>query len=102
MCCPHNHNINLATSTAEIAGYTEDDVLLSVFPLFHANAKYMTLVAAMVAGAKSIVNRRFSASRFWDQCRSEGVTAFNGMGEMLRILMKQPEAEMTPTTPSGS
>ena len=88
---PHNHNINLATSTAEIAGYTEDDVLLSVFPLFHANAKYMTVVAAMVAGAKSIVNRRFSASRFWDQCRREGVTAFNGMGEMLRILMKLPE-----------
>ena len=88
---PHNHNINLATSTAEIAGYTEDDVLLSVFPLFHANAKYMTLVAAMVAGAKAIVNRRFSASRFWEQCRRENVTAFNGMGEMLRILMKQPE-----------
>ena len=88
---PHNHNINLATSTAEIAGYTEDDVLLSVFPLFHANAKYMTLAAAMVAGAKAIINRRFSASRFWDQCRNENVTAFNGMGEMLRILMKQPE-----------
>src|SRR6201995_5648743 len=88
---PHNHNINLATSTAEVAGYGEDDVLLSVFPLFHANAKYMTTIAAMVAGAKCIINRRFSASRFWDQCRHEHVTAFNGMGEMLRILMKQPE-----------
>jgi crotonobetaine/carnitine-CoA ligase len=88
---PHNHNINLAVSTAQVARYTEDDVLLSVFPLFHANAKYMTVLAAMVAGAKSIVNRRFSASRFWDQCRRERVTAFNGMGEMLRILMKQPE-----------
>jgi crotonobetaine/carnitine-CoA ligase len=88
---PHNHNINLATSTAEVAGYTEDDVLLSVFPLFHANAKYMTTVAAMVVGAKAIINRRFSASRFWEQCRRERVTAFNGMGEMLRILMKQPE-----------
>jgi crotonobetaine/carnitine-CoA ligase len=89
---PHSHNINLATSTAEVAGYGEDDVLLSVFPLFHANAKYMTTIAAMVAGAKSIINRRFSASRFWDQCRRERVTAFNGMGEMLRILMKQPES----------
>jgi crotonobetaine/carnitine-CoA ligase len=88
---PHNHNINLGVSTAEVAGYTKDDVLLSVFPLFHANAKYMTLIAAMVAGAKAIVNRRFSASRFWEQCRRERVTAFNGMGEMLRILMKQPE-----------
>lgn len=88
---PHNHNINLALSTAAVADYTENDVLLSVFPLFHANAKYMTVVAAMVAGAKAILNRRFSASRFWDQCRREGVTAFNGMGEMLRILMKQAE-----------
>jgi carnitine-CoA ligase len=88
---PHNHNINLGTSTAEVAGYGEDDVLLSVFPLFHANAKYMTTIAAMVVGAKVIINRRFSASRFWDQCRREKVTAFNGMGEMLRILLKQPE-----------
>jgi crotonobetaine/carnitine-CoA ligase len=88
---PHNHNINLGTSTAEVARYDEDDVLLSVFPLFHANAKYMTTIAAMVAGARTIINRRFSASRFWDQCRREGVTAFNGMGEMLRILLKQPE-----------
>ena len=89
---PHNHNINLGKSTAEVAGYGEDDVLLSVFPLFHANAKYMTTIAAMVAGAKCIINRRFSASRFWEQCRREQVTAFNGMGEMLRILMKQPES----------
>ena len=74
-----------------MAGYGEDDVLLSVFPLFHANAKYMTTIAAMVVGAKAIINRRFSASRFWEQCRREQVTAFNGMGEMLRILMKQPE-----------
>ncbi len=88
---PHNHNINLGTSTAEVAGYGEDDVLLSVFPLFHANAKYMTTIAAMVVGAKVIINRRFSASRFWDQCRQENVTAFNGMGEMLRILLKQSE-----------
>jgi crotonobetaine/carnitine-CoA ligase len=88
---PHSHNINLGTSTAEVAGYTEDDVLLSVFPLFHANAKYMTTIAAMVVGAKAIINSRFSASRFWDQCRRERVTAFNGMGEMLRILMKQPD-----------
>src|ERR1700753_2263946 len=51
----------------------------------------MTTIAAMCVGAKVIINRRFSASRFWEQCRRERVTAFNGMGEMLRILMKQPE-----------
>jgi carnitine-CoA ligase len=88
---PHNHNINMAHATVETCGYTQDDVLLTVFPLFHANAKYMTVVAAMVAGGRAIVNQRFSASRFWDQCRRERVTGFNGMGELLRIMMKQPE-----------
>ncbi len=87
---PHSHNINMARATVDVCGYTEDDVLLTVFPLFHANAKYMTIIAAMVAGGKAIVNQRFSASRFWDQCRRERVTGFNGMGELLRIMMKQP------------
>ena len=33
---------------------------------------------------------RFSASRFWDICREEGVTAFNFMGALLMMLHKQP------------
>ena len=90
---PHNHNLNLAQGVVELVGYTEDDVLYSVFPLFHANAKYMTVLAALVSGARAVINRRFSASRFWDICRREGVTAFNGQGEMLRILLKQPESD---------
>ena len=90
---PHNHNLNLAQGVVELVRYTEDDVLFSVFPLFHANAKYMTVLAALVSGARAVINRRFSASRFWEICRSEGVTAFNGQGEMLRILLKQPESD---------
>jgi carnitine-CoA ligase len=90
---PHNHNLNLAQGVSEVIGYTEDDVLYSVFPLFHANAKYMTVLAAMVSGAKCVIHKRFSASRFWAICSEHGVTAFNGQGEMLRILLKQPESE---------
>src|SRR4051795_6604399 len=51
---PHNHNLNLAEGVCEVVGYTEDDVLYSVFPLFPANAKYMTVLAAMVSGAKCV------------------------------------------------
>lgn len=89
----HAHNLNMASSYVELVGYTEDDVLYSVFPLFHANAKYMSVLIAIAAGARVVVHRRFSASRFWDICRAEGVTAFNGLGEMLRILLKQPERD---------
>ena len=89
----HAHNLNMAQSYVELVGYTEDDVLYSVFPLFHANAKYMSVLTAIAAGARVVVHRRFSASRFWDICREHGITAFNGLGEMLRILLKQPESE---------
>jgi crotonobetaine/carnitine-CoA ligase len=89
----HGHNVNVARGTVETVRYAESDVLFTMFPLFHANAKYTTVVAALIAGARTVINQRFSASRFWDICRREGVTAFNGQGEMLRILLKQPQRE---------
>src|SRR3954454_5125170 len=90
---PHNHNLNLAQGVGELVRYTADDVLYSVFPLFHANAKYMSVLAALVSGARVVIDRRFSASRFWEIFRREVVTAFNGQGEMLRILLKQPYSD---------
>ncbi len=89
----HNHNLNVARGAVERFDYTEDDVLYSVFPLFHANAKYMSVLTAMVVGASLVIDRRFSASRFWEICRTHGITAFNGQGEMLRILLKQEQSE---------
>lgn len=89
----HAHNLNVAQGFVDLVGYRDDDVLYSVFPLFHANAKYMSLLAAMVAGASLVIDRRFSASRFWETVRRERITAFNGMGEMLRILLKQPASD---------
>ncbi len=89
----HRHNMNLAEGIVDLVGYDDTDVLYSVFPLFHANAKYMSVLAAMIAGARLVIDRRFSASGFWETCRREGVTAFNGQGEMLRILLKQDPSD---------
>ena len=49
--------------------YGRDDVLYTVFPLFHINAKYTSVMAAMEADARLVMEDRFSASRFWDTCR---------------------------------
>src|SRR3954454_14681337 len=59
----------------------------------------MTVLAATISGARAVIHKKFSASRFWDICRREGVTAFNGMGEMLRILLKQPEGDVDAENP---
>ena len=90
MLC-HEANLNLARHTVGLVGYSAEDVLYTAFPLFHINAKYTSVMCAMEADARLIMDRRFSASRFWDRCRAEGITAFNYQGGLIMMLWKQPE-----------
>ncbi|MGY2067275.1 AMP-binding protein [Blastococcus sp. SYSU DS0619] len=86
----HRANVNLARHTVGLMGYTAADRLYSVFPLFHSNARYCSVMTAAEAGADLVLDRSFSASRFWDTCRAHGITAFNYQGAMMSILHKQP------------
>ncbi|MBI1182329.1 MAG: AMP-binding protein [Alphaproteobacteria bacterium] len=86
----HNSHFEMARICVAAMDYGPDDVLFSTFPLFHANARYLTVLAAMLSDAEAVLHTRFSASGFWDICRREGVTAFNYMGALLMMLHKQP------------
>ncbi|HNV47984.1 MAG TPA: AMP-binding protein [Spirochaetota bacterium] len=78
-------------SIAAYALYRPSDVLYTCLPLFHGNALFLTITQGLHTGAKVVLARKFSASRFWDDIRANGVTAFNTIGAMIPILMKQPE-----------
>ena len=65
----HSANLHLANSAAEFCGWTAADTLYTAFPLFHVNAKYTSVVAAMKTGARLVIDERFSASRFWERMR---------------------------------
>lgn len=69
----------------------EEDILHTCLPLYHANALILTAGWAMSGGVSFGLDKKFSASRFWDRIRHYGVTQFNGLGAMIPILMKQPE-----------
>ena len=86
----HHSHFEMAKICVRAMEYGSEDVLFSAFPLFHANARYLTVLAAMLADAEAVLHARFSASGFWDICRREGVTAFNYMGALLMMLHKQP------------
>ena len=86
----HKANLALARHTVALMGYTEADVLYTAFPLFHINARYTSVVAAMECGGRLVMDQRFSVSRFWDTCRAKGITAFNFQGALLLMLFKQP------------
>lgn len=90
----HRANVNLARHTVGLMKYTRDDRLYSVFPLYHSNARYCSVMAGMEAGADVVMHRKFSATRFWEICRDERITAFNYQGAMMSILFKQePNAD---------
>lgn len=85
----HRANVNLSRHTVDLMAYGPEDRLYSVFPLYHSNARYCSVMAAIESGADLLMHRRFSATHFWQICREERITAFNYQGAMTSILHKQ-------------
>ena len=66
------------------------DVAYTCYPLFHANALFLTVTTTLHGEGIVALGERFSASRFWDDIRKYRATTFNGLGAIMPILMKQP------------
>lgn len=67
----------------------QSDVLYCCLPLYHNNAMTLALSSVTLSGASLAVARKFSASRFWDDCIHYGATGFCYVGELLRYLLNQ-------------
>ena len=88
----HSHYTAVAQAEAVCSrmGYGADDRLLTVFPLFHGNALVWSALAAVWAGARVIIHRRFSASGFWNSVRRHGATEVNLLLGAINMLLAQP------------
>src|ERR1051326_5058510 len=47
-------------------GFTSRDVVYSPLPLFHVNAQVVGVLAALVSGARLVVDDRFHRNGFWE------------------------------------
>ena len=86
----HRFLLHAAASMGDHLGFSATDVLYCPFPLFHADATYLTTLPALLTGCTAAVGERFSVSRFWDEIRQSGATVFDFMGATLDWLFKQP------------
>ena len=75
----------------EPTGVQPGETVYTCLPLFHGNALGVTVLGAVVLDYKVALGERFSASRFWDECRKYNAVEFNTLGAMIPILLKQPE-----------
>jgi fatty-acyl-CoA synthase len=65
------------------------DVFYCCLPLYHNNALTVSWGCVLGAGAAMALERKFSASRFWDRIRHYNATGFCYIGELLRYLLNQ-------------
>jgi crotonobetaine/carnitine-CoA ligase len=91
--CPHAQGHAVGLAMAQRSGYRPDDVLYTCLPVFHANALWFTIYAALWADACVVLSPGFSASRFWDEIRDGGATVFNALGAMANIIWQLPRSE---------
>ncbi|MST35222.1 AMP-binding protein, partial [Acidimicrobiaceae bacterium USS-CC1] len=77
-------------------GFTGADRGYSPLPLFHINGLVVGVLASLVGGYPLVVDRRFSASTFWDVVAREGVTWVNLVPAILAVLatVEPPPAEV--------
>ncbi|WP_200304657.1 AMP-binding protein [Streptomyces adelaidensis] len=87
---PHAQMYFFAQQDVNLTRLTTDDTYLSLTPLFHGNAQFLAAYPALVAGARFVTRRKFSASRWIDHVRDYDVTVTNFIGVMMDFVWKQP------------
>ena len=83
----HGNVIANARQISSWLGFTENDRLLTIMPLFHMNAVSVTTMSALYAGGSSVVSAKFSASRFWQIVSDYQITSFGSVATMLSMLL---------------
>ena len=83
----HGNLIANARQISQWLGFTSEDRLLTVMPLFHMNAVSVTTMSALYAGGSTVVSPKFSASRFWQIISDYQITSFGSVATMLSMLL---------------
>ena len=87
----HGNLLWNAGRIAEWLALTSQDRVLTVMPLFHANAIVIGLLTPLLAGASTVVADRFRRDRFWASVERHRPTTAGTVPTMLAMLLAEPE-----------
>ncbi len=89
----HGNAIWGARVSAQHQRLEQDDVFLVFLPFSHANAQTYSVLPALWASARIVLQPKFSASRFWQVSLKHGVTRTSMVPFCLRALLEHPHPE---------
>ncbi|MXV91156.1 MAG: ATP-dependent acyl-CoA ligase [Acidimicrobiia bacterium] len=87
---PHAHMYLFADQCVSLTRLSDADVYMSAGPLFHGNSHFLAAYPALIAGARYVLQERFSASAWSGQVRASGATVTNFVGVMMDFVWQQP------------
>lgn len=88
----HSQIYFFAEELMQVVRLGKDDVYLTSFPFFHANAQLESVYPALIAGIRCILYRKFSASDWLGRIRRSGTTVTNCLGATMAFIASQPSA----------
>ncbi|XP_047432680.1 long-chain fatty acid transport protein 1-like [Mugil cephalus] len=86
----HSRYYRIAAFGFHSFGLRRDDIIYSCLPLYHSAGTIMGVGQCLLFGVTVVIRRKFSASRFWDDCVKHNCTVIQYIGEICRYLLAQP------------
>ncbi|XP_028256771.1 long-chain fatty acid transport protein 1-like isoform X2 [Parambassis ranga] len=86
----HSRYYRIAAFGFHSFGLRQDDVIYNCLPLYHSAGTIMGVGQCLLFGLTVVIRRKFSASRFWDDCVKHNCTVIQYIGEICRYLLAQP------------
>uniref|UniRef100_A0A671MRG5 Very long-chain fatty acid transport protein n=1 Tax=Sinocyclocheilus anshuiensis TaxID=1608454 RepID=A0A671MRG5_9TELE len=70
-----------------------EDVLYDCLPLYHSAGNIVGVGQCLIHGMTVVIRKKFSASKFWDDCIKYNCTIVQYIGEICRYLLNQPKKD---------
>lgn len=87
---PHSQIYFKSEEAVQVLQMREDDVVMTGFPFFHANAQLLSIYAALIVGVRCVLYGKFSASDWLGRVRRSGATVTNLLGATMAFIAAQP------------
>ncbi|XP_018419558.1 PREDICTED: long-chain fatty acid transport protein 4 [Nanorana parkeri] len=86
----HSRYFRMAALVHYGFGMRSDDIIYDCLPLYHSAGNIVGIGQCIILGLTVVIKKKFSASRFWDDCVKYNCTIVQYIGEICRYLLNQP------------
>jgi carnitine-CoA ligase len=91
---PHFAIVSAGYRYGETLSATSADRHYTSLPLFHASGVQLGIVGPLLNDMTVVMDRRFSASGYWQRVRDVGATIIDPISTMMSVLVQQPASPL--------